>query len=74
MPGGLVRLTPLASPYNADGSVNMFPSEGSIDAAGVSPLTIMTKKDSYLGRTRSVRTFNSLYAEVTILPGFEIPV
>lgn len=71
VPGGLVRLTPLASPYNADGSVNMFPSEGSIDAAGVSPLTIMTKKDSYLGRTRSVRTFNSLYAEVTILPGLK---
>ena len=71
VPGGLVRLTPLASPYNADGSVNMFPSEGSIDAAGVSPLTIMTKKDSYLGRTRSVRTFNSLYAEVNILPGLK---
>lgn len=71
VPGGLVRLTPLASPYNADGSVNMFPSEGSIDAAGVSPLTILTKKDSYLGRTRSVRTFNSLYAEVTILPGLK---
>jgi TonB-linked SusC/RagA family outer membrane protein len=51
--------------------VNTFPSEGSIDAAGVSPLTILTKKDSYLGRTRSVRTFNSLYAEVTILPGLK---
>lgn len=71
IPGGLVRLTPLASPYNADGSVNMFPSEGSIDAAGVSPLTILTKKDSYLGRTRSLRTFNSLYAEVNILPGLK---
>jgi len=71
VPGGLVRLTPLASPYNADGSVNMFPSEGSIDAAGVSPLTILTKKDSYLGRTRSLRTFNSLYAEVNILPGLK---
>lgn len=71
IPGGLVRLTPLASPYNADGSVNMFPSEGSIDAAGVSPLTILTKKDSYLGRTRALRTFNSLYAEVNILPGLK---
>nr|WP_250764610.1 SusC/RagA family TonB-linked outer membrane protein [Dyadobacter sp. MSC1_007] len=71
VPGGLVRLTPLASPYNADGTVNMFPSEGSIDAAGVSPLTIMTKKDSYLGRTRSIRTFNSAYAEINILPGLK---
>ncbi|MCF0041438.1 SusC/RagA family TonB-linked outer membrane protein [Dyadobacter fanqingshengii] len=71
VPGGLVRLTPLASPYNADGTVNIFPSEGSIDAAGVSPLTIMTKKESALGRTRSIRTFNSLYAEVNILPGLK---
>ena len=69
IPGGLVRLTPLASPYNADGSVNLFPSEGSIDAAGISPLTIITKKDAYLGRTRSIRTFNSLYAEVNIVDG-----
>ncbi|GAB3280071.1 TonB-dependent receptor [Larkinella harenae] len=69
VPGGLVRLTPLASPYNADGSVNLFPAEGSIDAAIVSPLTIITKKNSYLGRTRAIRTFNSLYAEVNILPG-----
>ncbi|RIV19428.1 SusC/RagA family TonB-linked outer membrane protein [Fibrisoma montanum] len=69
IPGGLVRLTPLAAPYNAEGSVNLFPLEGSIDAASVSPLTIITKRDSYLGRTRSLRTFNSLYAEVNILPG-----
>ncbi|SFC69922.1 TonB-linked outer membrane protein, SusC/RagA family [Spirosoma endophyticum] len=69
VPGGLVRLTPLAAPYNADGTVNLFPSEGSIDAAGISPLTIITKTDSYLGRTRALRTFNSIYAEVNILPG-----
>lgn len=69
IPGGLVSLTPLASPYNADGSVNLFPAEGSIDAARISPLTIITKKDSYLNTTRSLRTFNSLYAEVNILPG-----
>lgn len=69
VPGGLVRLTPLASPYNADGTVNLFPSEGSIDAANINPLTIITKRDAYLGRTRSLRTFNSLYGEVNILPG-----
>ena len=69
VPGGLVRLTPLASPYNADGTVNLFPAEGSIDAAQVSPLTIKTKKSSSLSRTRSLRSFNSLYAEVNLLPG-----
>jgi TonB-linked SusC/RagA family outer membrane protein len=71
VPGGLVRLTPLASPYNADGSVNMNPADGSIDAAQISPLTIITKKNSFLGRTRSLRTFNSAYAEVNILPGLK---
>jgi len=69
IPGGLVRLTPLAAPYNADGTLNLFPAEGSIDAATINPLTILTKKDSYLNRTRSLRTFNSLYAEWNILPG-----
>ncbi|WP_373331479.1 SusC/RagA family TonB-linked outer membrane protein [Salmonirosea aquatica] len=59
----------MASPYNQDGTVNLNPAEGSIDAAGISPLTILTKKDSYLGRTRSLRTFNSLYAEVNIVDG-----
>jgi TonB-linked SusC/RagA family outer membrane protein len=71
VPGGLVRLTPLAPAYNTDGSVNMNPAEGSIDAAQVSPLTIMTKKNSFLGRTRALRTFNSAYAEVNILPGLK---
>lgn len=69
IPGGLVRLTPLAAPYNTDGTVNLFPAEGSIDAATISPLTIMTKKNAFLGRTRALRTFNSLYAEVNLLPG-----
>ena len=68
VPGGLVRTTPLASPYNPDGTVNLFPNEGSIDAAAISPLTIITKKSSYLSNTRSLRTFNSAYAEINILP------
>jgi len=69
VPGGLARLTPLAPTYNDDGTVNLFPADGSIDAAQVSPLTIITKKNSTLSRSRSLRTFNSLYAEVNILPG-----
>jgi len=69
VPGGLVRLTPLAAPYNADGTVNLFPADGSIDASVVSPLTIITKESSIMGRNRSLRTFNSLYAEINLLPG-----
>jgi TonB-linked SusC/RagA family outer membrane protein len=69
VPGGLVRLTPLAAPYNSDGSVNLNPAVGSIDAAQISPLTLITKASSILSRSRSVRTFNSAYAEVKLING-----
>jgi TonB-linked SusC/RagA family outer membrane protein len=69
VPGGLVRLTPLASPYNADGTVNLNPSAGSIDAANVSPLTLITKASSILARNRRLGSFNSLYGEVQIVEG-----
>ena len=69
VPSNLVRLTPLASPYNADGTVNLTPAIGSIDAALISPLTLTTKSSSILARARNLRTFNSLYAEVNIVDG-----
>ena len=69
IPGGLARLTPLASPYNADGTVNLNPAVGSIDAAQVSPLTLITRTDAILSQTRALRTFNSLYAEVSLVDG-----
>lgn len=67
--GGLVRLTPLASPYNADGSLNLFPAEGSLDAQTITPLTLMTRADDILDNNRDIRTFNSLYGEVQLLDG-----
>jgi TonB-dependent starch-binding outer membrane protein SusC len=66
---GLMRLTPLASPYNSDGTVNLLPALGSIDAASVSPLTLISKNNAILGRARRLRTFNSLYAEVNLFEG-----
>ena len=69
VPGGLMRLTPLASPYNADGTVNLTPAAGSIDAASISPLTLNTKKESILARNRRLRTFNSLYGELQLAAG-----
>jgi len=68
---GLIRLTPLASPYNPDGTVNLQPQFGSIDAATISPLTLLTKKDAILAKTRRIRTFNSLYGELLILDGLK---
>jgi TonB-dependent starch-binding outer membrane protein SusC len=71
VPSGLMRLTPLAAPYNADGTVNLFPAIGSIDAATISPLTLKTKESAILARNRRIRTFNSLYAEVQIISGLK---
>ncbi|HET9825416.1 MAG TPA: SusC/RagA family TonB-linked outer membrane protein, partial [Chitinophagaceae bacterium] len=68
VPGGTIRVTPLADPYNPDGSVNIRPAVGSIDEPNlVSPLTLKSKSDAILARTRRLRTFNSLYGEVQIL-------
>ncbi len=71
IPTGLVKITPLASPYNADGTVNLQPLIGSIDAAQISPLTLITKASAILSKSRSIRTFNSAYAEVNILDGLK---
>ncbi len=71
---GLVKLTPLASPYNTDGTVNLNPAFGSIDAALVSPLTLKTRKDAILSRQRRFSTFNSLYGEVKIMDGLKYRV
>jgi TonB-dependent starch-binding outer membrane protein SusC len=70
VPGGLMRLTPLASPYNDDGTINMHPQAGT-DNAAVSPLTLISKSDALLARTRRLRTFNSLYGEVQIVKGLK---
>ncbi|WP_336517657.1 TonB-dependent receptor [Pollutibacter soli] len=71
VPGGLVRTTPLAAPYNEDGSVNLQPQVGSIDAAAISPLTLITREDAILARNRRLRTFNSLYGELMIVDGLK---
>lgn len=71
VPGGLVRTTPLASLYNSDGTVNLFPAIGSIDAASVSPYTLISKANSIYNRTRRIQTFNSGYGEVNILDGLK---
>lgn len=71
VPSGLVRLTPLASPYNADGTLNLNPAIGSIDAAQVTPLTLITKSNAILSNNRALRSFNSLYAEAKIWDGLK---
>jgi TonB-dependent starch-binding outer membrane protein SusC len=62
-----LKLSPLTSAYNADGSINLFPIIGSSDPTSVNPLTIVNKTDAIKSLRRRIRTFNSLYGEVQIL-------
>ncbi len=71
VPSGLMRLTPLASPYNADGSVNLLPQTGQTDGQAVSPLTLISNSGAILSKTRRLRTFNSFYTEVEIIKGLK---
>lgn len=71
VPGFIAGLSPLAKPYNDDGSVNLFPKLGTIDATQVSPLTLISRADDILSNSRSIRTFNSLYGEVNLLDGLK---
>jgi TonB-linked SusC/RagA family outer membrane protein len=68
---GLMRLTPLASPYNDDGTINLLPQAGQTDGQSINPLTLKTKEDATLARTRRLRTFNSFYGEVKIIEGLK---
>jgi TonB-linked SusC/RagA family outer membrane protein len=72
VPGTLMRLSPLVSPYNPNGTVNLYPLAGSIDATSyVNPLTLKTASGAILARVRRLQTFNSLYGEWYILPGLK---
>lgn len=67
---GLMRISPLASPYNPDGSLNLQILTGSTDNF-FNPLTLKTRKEAILARNRRLRTFNSLYGEVDIIKGLK---
>jgi len=68
--GGVIRLSPLVSPYNADGSVNLFPLVGSVDAATVNPLTIRDTKTN-TNQSRRLSSVNTLYGELKIIDGLK---
>ena len=50
--GGLIRMSPLVAPYNADGSINQLPQAGSIDGAMVNPLSIKYNSAAILNNDR----------------------
>lgn len=66
-----MRITPLAPAYNADGSMYLFPQEGTVDAtATANPLTL-SDRENIVDRTRRLRTNNVLYGEVSIIDGLK---
>jgi TonB-linked SusC/RagA family outer membrane protein len=69
--GGLIRMSPLVSPYNADGTVNQLPQTGSIDGAVVNPLSIKYDAGAIVNNNRRLRTFNSLYGQWNIISGLK---
>ncbi len=66
-----LALSPLLSPYNADGSVNVQPLVGHQDVGfRLNPLTL-TNKDAVYDRRRRMRTYNTLYGEIQIIDGLK---
>ena len=72
--GGLIRMSPLVSPYNADGTINQLPQTGSIDGAVVNPFSIKYNSAAIVNNDRRLRTFNSLYGQWNIIPGLKYRV
>ncbi|GAB3577513.1 SusC/RagA family TonB-linked outer membrane protein [Hymenobacter daeguensis] len=63
----IITTSPLASAYGPDGQLVLYPNG---DNAGSNPLTLYVP-DAHLDRRRRLRTFNSLYGQVNILPGLD---
>ncbi|MES2445955.1 MAG: TonB-dependent receptor [Bacteroidota bacterium] len=66
-----MRITPLAPVRNADGSIYLYPQDGTVDqTATANPLTL-DDTNNIVDRTRRLRTNNVLYGEVNILEGLK---
>ncbi|TGE25870.1 TonB-dependent receptor [Hymenobacter aquaticus] len=63
----MLTTSPLASIRDANGNLVLYPNG---DTAGSNPLTLYAQ-DAHKDQTRRVRTFNSLYGQVNILPGLD---
>lgn len=68
----LLTLSPLSSPYNPDGTINVKPA-GNVDDLNTTynPLLVDANPDAYIDRVRRFRTFNSMYGEVNIFDGLK---
>lgn len=68
----LLTLSPLSSPYNADGSINIKPAGNTDDLnTTYSPLMLRANPNASVDRVRRFRSFNSLYAEARLFDGLK---
>lgn len=68
----MLALTPLTSPYDSAGKINITPWGNVDDLNGgdrYSPLFLKNNKDSWVDRVRRLRTFNTIYGEYEITKG-----
>ncbi|RZL14462.1 MAG: SusC/RagA family TonB-linked outer membrane protein, partial [Pedobacter sp.] len=69
-----MRITPLAPAYNADGSIYLYPQDGTVDqTATANPLTLQDR-ENIVDRTRRLRTNNVLYGELSIIDGLKYKI
>jgi TonB-linked SusC/RagA family outer membrane protein len=66
----VLRMSPIQSPYLADGTFNYVPGIGSQDG-NINPLLLNNSKDIMKNKQRRLRSFNSLYGEVEIIQGLK---
>ncbi|WP_050982032.1 carboxypeptidase-like regulatory domain-containing protein [Mucilaginibacter paludis] len=58
-------ISPLSYPYNADGSINLTPQVGQVDATFANPLFQSSRPDIYYNYTRGLVSNNVLYGELS---------
>ena len=68
----MLSLSPLMPAYEDDGSIVKTPAGNDDDKAGTySPLLLKNNNDDWVDRIRRIRTFNSMFGEVEIIPGLK---
>jgi TonB-linked SusC/RagA family outer membrane protein len=69
-----LALSPMVSAYNPDGTVNVQPMVGHQDVgARLNPLTL-TNPNAVYDKRRRLRTYNTLYAELSLIEGLKYRV
>ena len=67
--GGAASITPLVTPFDAQGNLRLFPYVGAFDATTVTPLYYKYNGQSSYDNQRDFHDFTSLYAEIKLARG-----